>query len=625
MMKTVSLTTFGCVSTLSFISLSVSAAIELLHYQTKAEKSDLQRYIVQFAEPKVALAQGELQVMSQGQLSPMAIEAFAQSVQGQVELILPSIGGAAISMKPTEIQSLSKNAQIKLIEVDPKRYLLAEETPYGITMVQAPEVSDANASNKKVCIMDTGYDLEHEDLMNSGITGDDGYGSHDTGDWFNDGHGHGTHVAGTIAAVGNNNKGVVGVNPSGTVGLHIVKVFDDDGRWAYGSNLIAAIDQCKAAGSDVISMSLGGSGSSQAEGGAFQQALDAGILSIAAAGNSGNSNKSYPASYDAVMSVAAVDSSEKVASFSQYNNQVEIAAPGVSVKSTLPNNRYAAWSGTSMATPHVSGVAALVWSNFSECSVGDIRQALNTTAKDKGDAGRDNKYGWGIVQAKSAYDHLSATTDCGEPPNDDDILKNGKPVRDLAGDYDSMRYWKMAVPAGATSLSFETAGGEGDVDLYVKRGSKPTLMDYDCRPFQKGNDETCNFTDPQSGDWYVMLRGYRDYKSVTLVGKHDADGDDRGGETHTDVSGAKDGWVRYEVTIPAGATSFNIETKDGTGDADLYVRKGAEPTTGEYDCRPYKWGNAEQCSFSNPDAGKWYIGVRGYAAFEGLTVSWTYE
>lgn len=103
---------------------------------------------------------------------------------------------------------------------------------------------------------------------------------------------------------------------------------------------------------------------------------------------------SYPASYDALMSVAAVDSNENKASFSQYNAQVEIAGPGVNVKSTLPNNQYASYSGTSMATPPVAGVAALVWSHFPDCKAWQIRNVLAKTAKEAGSAGCDTSYGF---------------------------------------------------------------------------------------------------------------------------------------------------------------------------------------------------------------------------------------
>jgi len=133
----------------------------------------------------------------------------------------------------------------------------------------------------------------------------------------------------------------------------------------------------------------------------------------AAAGNSGNSAPSYPASYPTVMSVGAVNSNRNIASFSQYNDQVEISAPGVGVESTVTTGGgsgfgYASFSGTSMATPHVAGVAALVWSHFPDCSNNQIRNVLLKTALDRGDNGCDENYGYGIVRAKAAYDLLSS-------------------------------------------------------------------------------------------------------------------------------------------------------------------------------------------------------------------------
>ncbi|MDE3273024.1 S8 family serine peptidase [Pseudoalteromonas sp. G4] len=353
------------------------------------------------------------------------LQSVATSVGVKTIHVLPSTNSVAVELTQAERNALLQRADVQSVEVDPKRYLLAESTPYGIGMVQANQLSDNLTGNRKVCIMDTGYQLGHPDLPSNGITGDDGYGSNNTGNWYNDGNGHGTHVAGTIAAIGGNGQGVVGVNPSNQLGLHIVKVFNDQGNWAYGSDLIRAIEQCQQAGANVTSMSLGGSGQSSAERQAFANSYAQGMLHIAAAGNDGNSSMSYPASYDAVVSVAAVNSSESKASFSQYNSQVEIAAPGVSVNSTWINSGYKSISGTSMATPHVSGVAALVWSHFPNCSNQQIRDALNATAKDKGATGRDTSYGYGIVQAKAAYDYLAGSS-CGGGSGD------AKPVANFA-------------------------------------------------------------------------------------------------------------------------------------------------------------------------------------------------
>ncbi|TMP42541.1 alkaline serine protease [Pseudoalteromonas citrea] len=343
------------------------------------------------------------------------LTSFATSMNSAPISTLPSVNGFVAEVTPEQMTLLAESDDVAHVEIDPKRYLMAESTPYGIGMVQANQLADNMSGNRKVCIMDTGYTLNHPDLPSTGITGNDGYGSNNTGNWYNDGNGHGTHVAGTIAAVGGNGQGVVGVNPSGQLGLHIVKVFNDQGRWAYGSDLIKAIEQCEAAGANVTSMSLGGSGSSTAERNAFQASYNRGVLHIAAAGNGGNSSLSYPASYDDVVSVAAVDSGERKASFSQYNSQVEIAGPGVGVNSTWNNNGYKSISGTSMATPHVSGVAALVWSHYPQCSNKQIRNILNITAKDKGAAGKDTSYGYGIVQAKAAYDYI-AQNGCADDP-----------------------------------------------------------------------------------------------------------------------------------------------------------------------------------------------------------------
>ncbi|WP_440056650.1 S8 family serine peptidase (plasmid) [Pseudoalteromonas sp. T1lg65] len=398
---------------LSMISAGICASISTVS-ATEAE-----RVIVTLkdsAVPSVFPANFTTAEINQYKASVLAQSAF-ETLRTEAITTMPSVNSYVVEATPEQVKLLSGSADVAYVESDPKRFLpsvapydfgiAAESTPYGIRMVQADQVSDASSSNRKVCIMDTGYTLGHPDLPSTGITGNDGYGSHDTGVWSNDGNGHGTHVAGTIAAIGGNNQGVVGVNPSGQLGLHIVKVFNDQGNWAYGSDLIKAIEQCEQSGANVTSMSLGGSGSSTAERSAFEQSYQRGLLHIAAAGNSGNSSLSYPASYDAVVSVAAVDSSENKASFSQYNNQVEIAAPGVGVNSTWNNNAYKSISGTSMATPHVSGVAALVWSQHPSCSAQDIRRVLNATAKDKGQAGRDTSYGHGIVQAKAAVDYLN--------------------------------------------------------------------------------------------------------------------------------------------------------------------------------------------------------------------------
>jgi serine protease len=147
----------------------------------------------------------------------------------------------------------------------------------------------------------------------------------------------------------------------------------------------------------------------------MKEIYDKGVLLIAAAGNNGDMALGYPASYATVMSVGAVDSSKNVASFSQHNSQAEISGPGVDIYLTVTIGggsglSYTYKSGTSMATPHVAGVAALIWSHFPDCSNNQIRNVLIKTAMDHGSSGCDENYGYGIVQVKVVYDLLS--TDC---------------------------------------------------------------------------------------------------------------------------------------------------------------------------------------------------------------------
>jgi len=473
-------------------------------FDFNVELDQAKRYIVTLKNDKQSVALPfELSPQQAMQLQVNRLESLAVGVAAQAKQVLPSINAVSMSLTTEQKAQLEARSDVLSIEVDPKRYLMAESTPYGINMVQANQLADNMSGNRKVCIMDTGYTLNHPDLPSTGITGDDGYGSNNTGNWYNDGNGHGTHVAGTIAAIGGNGQGVVGVNPSGQLGLHIVKVFNDSGRWAYGSDLVKAIEQCQQAGANVTSMSLGGSGQSAAERQAFANSYAQGMLHIAAAGNGGNSSMSYPASYDAVVSVAAVDSRENKASFSQYNSQVEIAAPGVGVNSTWNNSGYKSISGTSMATPHVSGVAALVWSHFPNCTNQQIRDALNATAKDKGVAGRDASYGYGIVQAKAAYDYL-AGGQCGaggdaKPVASFSVTVNGKTIQLKDGSFDdkgvSAYAWEFG--DGATSSSQNpshtyAAAGDYTVKLTVKDTIGQTASKSQVVKVTDGNTGGCN-------------------------------------------------------------------------------------------------------------------------------------
>jgi subtilisin family serine protease len=253
-----------------------------------------------------------------------------------------------------------------------------------------------------VAVIDTGIDYTHLDLAgnmwtNSGeIAGngidDDGNGYVDDiygydfhnndGDPYDD-HGHGTHVAGTIAAIGDNTVGVIGVAPNVKV---MALKFLSGGGYGYISNAVRALDYAVSMGAQISNNSWGGGGFSSAMNISLQNARNAGHVFVAAAGNSSSNNDlspHYPSNYDLdnVISVAATDHNDSLAWFSSYGaNTVDLAAPGVSIFSTTPGNTYSTYSGTSMATPHVTGVVALVMSQHPDWSYDQIiNQVLATT------------------------------------------------------------------------------------------------------------------------------------------------------------------------------------------------------------------------------------------------------
>ena len=209
----------------------------------------------------------------------------------------------------------------------------------------------------------------------------------------------------------------------------------------------------------------------------------------------------------------------------------------------------------------------------------------------------------------------------------DVVLSNGVPVSGLADVAGGQKYFSLVVPAGQSSLTIKISGGTGDVDLYTKLGSQPTLSSYSCRPYLTGNAETCTFTSPAAGTYYVMLRAYTAYSGVTLTGTYISPATDSvtllvNGVAVT-ASGATGSAQYWKIQTPAGK-KLTIATSGGTGDADLYTRFGSKPTTSTYDCRPYTSGNAETCTVASTQAGYYYIMLRGYAAYSGLSLKGSY-
>jgi vibriolysin len=183
----------------------------------------------------------------------------------------------------------------------------------------------------------------------------------------------------------------------------------------------------------------------------------------------------------------------------------------------------------------------------------------------------------------------------------------------------------LDVPQGSSNISFAMSGGTGDADMYVKFGSAPTDTSYDCRPYKNGNAETCTGTQ-SGGKYYVRLKAFSAFSGVSLVGRYD--GGSTGGlppinDSLNNLSVGQGQWAQYYQDLVAGYSSLTISISGGTGDVDLFVRYGAQPTASAYDCRPYLNGNNESCSFNAPAAGRWNIGLNGYAAATGVTLNVT--
>jgi subtilisin family serine protease len=299
--------------------------------------------------------------------------------------------------------------QVSYVELDGQVTMLEQTVPWGIPAVGADQVLPYNRGNGvKIAIIDTGIDLTHPDLGVSGnVTFVSGTSS------GNDDNGHGSHVAGTIGAR-DNDIGVLGVAPEAQ--LYAVKVLNSSGS-GYWSGVISGIQWAIDNDMDIINMSLGSTSGSTALQQACDQAYNAGVLVVAAAGNNGRAGSTadtviYPAKYDSVVAVGAIDSTNKRASFSSTGSKVELAAPGVNIYSTYSQGRYNTLNGTSMATPHVAGVAALIFasgitdSNSNGRINDEVRARLQQTADDLGTTGRDLEYGFGRVNAAAAVPPL---------------------------------------------------------------------------------------------------------------------------------------------------------------------------------------------------------------------------
>jgi serine protease len=501
-----------------------------------------------------------------------------------------------------------------------------------------PQAWDQNTgTGVVVAILDTGQtahpDLDANtvagyDFVSSATNARDGNGRdsnpQDQGDWTTAGQcgtgsqasnssWHGTHVAGTVAAVTNNATGVAGVAFGAK--LQHVRVLAACGgtlsdiadaiTWASGGTVSGI--PANATPAKVINMSLGGSSSTCAS--TYQNAINGavgrGTVVIVAAGNSNtNSANATPANCSNVVTVAATNRSGGRAYYSNFGTNVDVAAPGGDVRTSSSNGilstlnsgtttpasaSYAWYQGTSMATPHVAGLAALMLSKSSSLTPATIESTLKANAR--AFPVSCSGCGTGIINALATLNAIGGGTTPTTYSISGTITTSTGTA--LSG---------VTVSRGAASTTTNSSGVYTFTGL--ANGSytiTPSLSGYTFSPTSRSvsvsgaNVTGQNFTGTASGGG----------GSSAL-----SNGVGRAGSTNS--TSANSDFDEYTVAIPSGASNLVIATSGASGDVDLYVRFGAAPSTSTYDCRPYTGSGNESCSFATPSTGTYYVRVYGY-------------
>ncbi len=425
---------------------------------------------------------------------------------------------------------------------------------------------------------------------------------------------HGTHVAGTVAAITNNAKGVAGTAFSAKVVP--VRVLGKGGGydsdiadaiiWASGGSVSGVPANANPA--EVINLSLGGSGAcGSTTQSAINGAVGRGTTLVIAAGNSNANTSGFsPANCNNVVAVGAVTSTGARASYSNYGALVDVAAPGSAVMSTLNSGSagpgtesYASYSGTSMAAPHVAGVVALIQSVSSPAKTPAQIEALLKSSARAFPSTPSQPIGSGIVNAKAAVDAAGGGGGNVAPVANFSSSVSGLTVSftDTSTDSDgsiSSRSWNFGDGTTSTATSPSktySAAGTYSVSLTVTDNGGAT------------NTKTGSVTVSSGGGGGTVLSN---------------------GVPVTGLSAATGASLNYTMAVPAGASNLSFNTSGGTGDMDLYVKSGSAPTDTVYDCRPYKSGNAETCTFATPTAGTYHVRLKAYSSFSGVNLTGSY-
>ncbi|MEQ7415084.1 S8 family peptidase [Xanthomonas campestris pv. campestris] len=568
--RTGSLTILGA-SALTSLLLAMPAFAGEVYLDGLATAQTHQKFIVTYKDGSTALASPSALTTSL-RTAARAVPAKAGKALGLNSVRRLALGPELVradraldrAEAETLMRQLAADPNVQSVEVDqilhatltPNDTRLSEQWAFGTTNAGLnirPAWDKATGSGTVVAVIDTGI-TSHADLnanilagydfISDATTARDGNGrdsnAADEGDWYaaNEcGAGipaassswHGTHVAGTVAAMTNNTTGVAGtaygakvvpVRVLGKCGGSLSDIADAI-VWASGGTVSGIPANANPA--EVINMSLGGGGScSTTMQNAINGAVSRGTTVVVAAGNdASNVSGSLPANCANVIAVAATTSAGAKASYSNFGTGIDVSAPGSAILSTLNSGTttpgsasYASYNGTSMASPHVAGVVALVQSVApTALTPAAVETLLKNTARALPGA-CSGGCGAGIVNADAAVT-AAINGGSGGGGGGGNTLTNGTPVTGLGAATGAELNYTITVPAGSGTLTVTTSGGSGDADLYVRAGSAPTDSAYTCRPYRSGNAETCTITAP-SGTYYVRLKAYSTFSGVTL-------------------------------------------------------------------------------------------------------------
>ena len=361
--------------------------------------------IVRF-QPHVSALGAEASLHAKG-LQPLEMSAKGSMLRLQV---LPGQEAETIAqlMARGDVEFASYNHRVQAVETpnDP-----AFSQQWALQKIEASAAWDiySGGTNVIIAVIDSGADLNHPDLQANLVPGWDFVNNDSLPD---DDHGHGSHVAGITAAVGNNGIGITGVNWRAKI--MPLKMLDASGN---GStyDLAQAVYYAVDHDARVINMSLGAPGSAwpcdwpEVEA-AFNYAVNHGVLLVVASGNDGQLGVNCPGAYEQAMAVGSTTATDTRSYFSNYGPRLDIVAPGSSIYSTFYSGSYTTMSGTSMATPHVAGLAALLWSFAPALNANEVRNFIQNSADDLGPAGWDQYFGYGRINAKKTLDAISLQT-----------------------------------------------------------------------------------------------------------------------------------------------------------------------------------------------------------------------